>query len=331
MSLLEAQRLKSKCSSMKTNSPKAQSSPPSSSVNLNDDGTVKYNRTRKSLPLYHRSVSDQDSLPGATADSVTIETSEKTGLLCANEIPQADVQRTTNSTVPTPSAPPASYTDNGDIHEMETLMIRPCDVDDVASLANHQSLATGYSDATTVPVRSLCPVDGVSDLLSLDTMSDNVLFPALIAESKPNQNNLSKSGPGNNIPRTSNRGGDVDTCPNFGLRVPNIHNEAADWVNFDDDDFLRPPPAPSMDHIRQLLRYELPIPSRGSWNNAAQDNTGPHTDDDSTQDTELKRPVCPRLMEQNESPRRCGNWNDTERELFDAESDAEVLYKMVST
>ena len=244
VSLLEEQRLKLKSSYLKSNSSKTPSSPPSSTINLNDDGTVKYNRSRNKEPKYHRSVSEQDSLTeetGEDAQEINVVIPEETDLLCTNEIPQADVHKET--AMATPSAPPANYTDDGDVHEMETLLIRSCDVDDVVSLANHQSLATNYSDATTIPVRSMCPVGGVNDLLSLDTMSDNILFPALVAEAAPpNQNNLSKSNTPNNHRSTpSDRRGDVDACPDFGLGVPNIQHESQDWVHFDADDFLRPP------------------------------------------------------------------------------------------
>ena len=294
----------------------------SGSVNLNSNSVVKYNKTGKKVTIYHRSVSEQDSVADETVDDAVTCSNQRnpgeTNSLCPHEIPPADVQIGLRTI---PSAPPVSYSHEADIHTIETLLVRPCDVDDVASLANHRSIDTNYSEASTVPVRSMCPVDGVNDLLSLDTMSDNILFPALVAEIKPHQNNLSKLNTRRNL-STSNRRGDVDSCPDFGLGVPNIEHESQDWVVFDDDeDFLRPPPTPSMDHIRQLLRYELPLPTP---RNCGQGGT-------CRQSTEVKRLVIPGPEHTDEQPRMCSHWMDTEQELFNAENDAETLYKMVSS
>ena len=336
MSLLEEQKLKAKLNSLKSNSSRSPSLPPSFSVSLNEDGTVKYNRTRKSAQRYHRSVSEQDSLPEVNGEELIRINSEET-----NEIPQADVHKGT--VMATPSAPPASYTDDGDVDEMETLLIRSCDVDDVASLANHQSLATNYSDATTLPVRSMCPVDGVSDLLSPDTMSDNMLFPALVADIPQNQNNLSKVQTASGIrsgTSASARGGDVDICPDFGLGVPNIQQEGLDWILFEnDDDFLRPPLTPSMDHIRQLLRYELPLPNLRNRPEEGESSTvqgivplngQPLQRNSPRQDTEVKERFTSMVIQDDEPLRTCACWNDTGNELLVAEKDAEVVYKMAS-
>ena len=316
VSLLEEDRLKTKSGSLESGSSKTQNSPVSSTVNINSNSAVKYNRTRKNVSIYHRSVSEQDSITDEAIDGAdnNQRNPEETDILCPNEIPPADVQSVRRTI---PSAPSASYSDEADIHAMETLLITPCDVDDVASLVNHRSLDTNYSEASTVPVRSMCPADGVNDLLSLDTMSDNVLFTALVAEPKPPQNNLSKLNTGRNLP-TSNRRGDVDSCPDFGLGVPNNQHESQEWVVFDDDeDFLRPPPTPSMDHIRQLLRYELPLPTARNC-------------DTSRQSTEVKQLFIPGAEHPDGQPNMCSYWKDTEQELFDAENDAEILYKMVS-
>ena len=364
MSLLEENKTKAKSSSLKSDGSKTSSSS-SAATNL-EETSAKSKQKKKpdARPKYQRSVSEQDSFSQEIEDDdeQTISKSKmydsKSNELIdeiqkLTEIPPADVQvlkATPNQAIPTapnqaiPTAPPlVSYDieEEEDVHEMETLLVRNQteDVDDVADV-QPRSVVSNYSEASTLLVRSpASPEAAISDLLSMDTQSDNVLFPALIAD--PPRHPFRGSPLGLNIPLSGSPGSDVDACPDFGLGA--IPRGAADWVIFDGDEMLQPPPAPSMDHIRQLLRYELPVPhgSRGvgggvsshdlptlpppTWN---RNNTGVSTGTGTTDNNNSRDQTAVKVPYREHGEARC-LWTDTAKELVEAECEAEILYKMV--
>ncbi len=329
-------------------------------MNMEETASKSKPKKKPVRPKYQRSVSEQDSFSQEIEDDEeqTISKSKmydsKSNELVdeiqkLTEIPPAEVQvlkDAPNQAIPT--APPlVSYDieEEEDVHEMETLLVRNQTEDvPVVADAQPQSVVSNYSEASTLLVRSpASPEAAVSDLLSFDTQSDNVLFPALIAE--PARHPFRGSPLGHNIPLSGSPGSDVDVCPDFGLGT--VPRGAADWVIFDGDDMLQPPPAPSMDHIRQLLRYELPVPHVNqtptrdpggvsshdmptlpppTWNRNYNPGvslaTGTTDNNNSRDQTTVKVPYGDR------GEARC-LWTDTARELVEAECEAEILYKMV--
>ena len=311
VSLLEARRLKrhKKTGSLKESLSSASCSPVSSTVSV--DAIAKYNRNRK-FKKTTTGGNQQNAGDCVASEPTEDQSSEETKLLNTKPVVSKNAEDALLF---------RADMEQAGVHRPLALHSSPPTFSsDAQAPENLVSYASDYSQASTVPVRSLSPVGGIHDLMSIE--AENRLYPDLKAESRPRR--AHENHP--DMPRRNDNclpGSDVDSAPDFGLTTSSNRPIGLDWEQFEGD-LLPPPSAPSMEYIRQLLMFENPLPTIREVRPESLGSTSGSVVGE--QNTEVKEIVGSAAR----TVSRGVQWKETETELFNAECDAEILYKMVS-